>query len=231
MTSKNYFNWNMKRARSSSKTGGSPAKKRRTDDAQVAKIVRKEIRKNTDWRYTDNSQVANNSNTTGTVSSLLANLVRGDNGFNNFQGNEVTPQGLLVKYYIHTSQVRNVVRVMLIQWFDDVVPVPLGILQNITTGLGPLSATSVTNKRYIKVLYDMTHQFAPTAGGDTTVVGEGVTDPVTVYIPGKRMKNIRYQSTSNTVQDGCLYLLHISDDLAAPSPQITWYSRLTFPDA
>jgi len=221
----------MKRARADSKTGAGPRKRPRvSQEAQVAAAVRKELRKKTDWKYTDTALVATNVLTTGGIASLLTNLARGDAGLDDFEGNVINPQAITFKYYMHTSQVRNVVRVMIFQWFDSVTPVPSGVLQSVVTGLGPISPTLITNKNYIKVLYDHTHQFAPTAGGDTTVTGEGVTDPVTVYIPGKRLKQVRYQSGNNIVQDGNIYLLMISDDLVVPSPQVTYYSRITFSD-
>lgn len=221
----------MKRTRTLSKTGSGPRKRARTTQSSaVTQVVRRELRKKTDWKYADTAQVAQNSNTTGTIASLLTNLVRGDAGLNNFEGNNIQPQAVFVKYYIHTSQVRNAVRVMIFQWHDSVTPVPAGILQSLVAGLGPVAPTLITNKQYIKVLYDRSHQLAPTAGGDTTVIGEGVTEPVTVYIPGKKLRKVTYQSGANVVQTGNLYIMHISDDLLAPSPQVTYYSRVTFSD-
>jgi len=218
----------MKRARSNSKTGTQPRKRARTE-ASVATVVRKELRKKTDWKYADHALVAQNVLSTGTVQSLYQNLIRGDAGLNNFEGNIVRPQAVTLKYYCHTSEVRNSVRVMIFQWFDSVTPVAAGILQSTALSLATVAPILVTNKGYIKVLYDHTHQFAPTAGG-AAVLGEGVTDPVTVYIPGKRLKETRYQSGANVVQDGNLYIFFISDDLVVPSPQITYFSRVTFSD-
>lgn len=60
-------------------------------------IVRKELRKNTDWKYTDVYLTASNVLTSGTITSLYTNLVRGDAGLNNFDGNTIKPSGLLVK--------------------------------------------------------------------------------------------------------------------------------------
>jgi len=45
-----------------------------------------ELRKNIDWKYTDNSAVVTNVSSTGTITSLLANLIRGDAGKDNFGG-------------------------------------------------------------------------------------------------------------------------------------------------
>lgn len=226
----------MKRQRSSSANSRMAKKPRyQRQDATVTAVVRKELRKKTDWRYADYSLTATNVQNAGTVYSLYSNLVRGDGGLNNFDGNLIRPQAITMKYFIHTSTVRNAVRVLLFQWFDSATPVTTGILQTNTSGLATIAPTLVTNKAYIKVLYDRTHQFAPTAshgdnGGNTVIDGEGVTDPVTVYIPGKRLRVTKYNSSTNVVQEGNLYLLLISDDAVIPSPQITLYSRVTFSD-
>lgn len=221
----------MKRRAALAKTPAPKRQKTRSQLAMTQEIVRQEIRKNTDWKYTDHGLAAQNVTSAGTVVPLLLNLVRGDGGTDNFEGNVVNPQALTLKYYAHTSELRNVVRVMIIQWFDAAVPIPAGILQNVALNFGPISPTLVTNKEFIKVLYDKTHQMAPTSSdGAGAINGEGIIDPVTVYIPGKRLKPVRYQSGANVVQDGALYILYISDDLLVPSPQITFYSRVTFSD-
>lgn len=226
----------MKRRAALAESQALPRKKQRTNTSQLAvtqAIVRNELRKKTDWKYADHSLTASNVTSTGTMYNLYTNLVRGDAGVNAFDGNILRPQAITMKYFMHTSQVRNVVRVILFQWFDSAVPVASGILQTNATGVACVSPILVTNKSYIKVLYDKAHQFAPTAVGGTqgdTIYGEGVTDPVTVYIPGKRLRPTRYNSTTNVVQEGNLYCLLISDDAVTPSPQITLYTRVTFSD-
>lgn len=223
----------MKRSNTSTTSQQAQKKRRMTSTSQLAvtqQIVRKELRKKTDWKYSDLNSNSTNVTTTGAVISLFSNLIRGDLGINNFDGNIIKPQAITFKYFIHTNTVRNAVRVMLFQWFDSANPVLAGILQNAGAITATLSPILITNKPYIKVLYDRTHQLAPTAGGDTTVTGEGVTDPVTVYIPGKRLKEVRYNSSTNTVQTGNLFLLIVSDDAVSPSPQINYYSRVTFSD-
>lgn len=221
----------MKRAREAypEKYAAAVARKRaRRNPQTVQAIVKNELRKKTDWKYTDVGLAGQNVTSAGTISALYVNAVRGDLGTDNFEGNIVVPQAVTLKYFCHTSEIRNVVRVMVFQWFDSTVPVPAGILQNIALPFGVVSPTLVTNKDFIKVLYDKSHQFAPTAGNPVT--GEGTTDPVTIYIPGRKLKPTRFQSGLNVVQDGALYILYISDDLVVPSPQITWYSRITFAD-
>lgn len=197
--------------------------------ASVARSeVRKEIRKTADWLFTDVSGSGGVSST-GTIVNLLNSANRGLNGLNAYGGNTINPQGLRIKYYWSTDQVHNSVRVLLFQWFDATVPVLAGILQSTTTGQATISPMSTTNLQYIKVLYDGHHMIAPTAADGGSVLGSG-TASADVYIPGKRLKQIKYNSTSNVVQDGCLYMLLLSDDTVLSFPQCTYYSRLTFTD-
>lgn len=221
----------MKRA--ALKEKGRPAKRARPQNqlALTQTIVRRELRKKTDWKYTDNSAVVTNTSSTGAITSLLANLVRGDAGKDNFGGNEIYPQAVTVRYFWTSNQTYNAVRFMIFQWFDSSTPVVSGILESNATTTATLSPVLITNKRYIKVLYDETHVIAPTASGDTTVLGYGATSPaIKVYIPGKRLKPVRYNSSANTLQDGNIYCLAISDDSLASYPAVSWYSRVTFSD-
>lgn len=220
----------MKRQRSQSSMAISSRRKKprlQRQDATVAAVVRKELRKKTDWKYTDVSSAAASVSSTGFVTSLLSSLVRGDTGLNAFDGNIINPQAITLKYFAHTSEIRNCLRVMIIQWFDASAPVISGVIQNGSTGIACVAPTNITNKAYIKVLYDRTHQMSPQAPSG---VGEGIIEPVTVYIPGKRLRPIRYNATTNVVQEGQLYILCVSDDALTPSPQITYYSRVTFSD-
>lgn len=221
----------MKRKADAPKTRKGYSKRSRSSNyvASVARSeARKEVRKNQDWLFTDVSGSGGVSST-GTIVNLLNSANRGLNGLNGYSGNTINPAGLRLKYYWSTDQVHNSVRVLLFQWFDATVPVLSGILQSITTGQATISPMSTTNLQYIKVLYDGHHLIAPTAADGGSVFGSG-TAHADVYIPGKRLKQIKYNSTSNVVQDGCLYMLLLSDDSVLNFPQCTYYSRLTFTD-
>jgi len=206
-----------------------PAKRQRSQLAVTQEIVRRELRKNTDWKYCDYS-ASGNVTSTGTVLSVFTDLIRGDAGRNEFDGNEIKPQALTLKYYMQTNQTYNSVRVLVFQWMDSVTPVPSGILQTTSTNFATISPILVTNKKFIRVLHDRTHVFAPTAGGDTTPIGLGVAPCQTIYIPGKRLRPVRINSSTNVIQDGNIYILTISDDALTSYPQLYWFSRVTFAD-
>lgn len=215
----------MKRGRSV-QTGQRPAKrsKLQRQDATVTSVVRKELRKQIDWKYCDNNAQLPVYNL-GTITSLFSNLVRGDNGLNNFQGNDLRPQAITLKYYATTSQVYNTYRVLIFQWFESAAPALAGLLQTGATGYALVAPTLVTNKKYIKILYDRTHMNnIPYSGGNS------VMDPVTVYIPGKRLKPVRYNQNTNTCQDGNIYICLVSDDTALGTIDVTYWTRVTFSD-
>lgn len=220
----------MKRRTSLSTSQQRPAKRQKSQLAITQEIVKKELRKNIDWKYTDNSAVVTNVSSTGTITSLLANLIRGDAGKDNFGGNIVTPQAITIRYFWTSQQTYNAVRFMVFQWFDSGTPAVTGVIESNATTTGTLSPVLITNKQFIKVLYDETHVIAPTAGGDTTPIGYGASPAIKIYIPGKRLKQVRYNSTTNVVQDGNLFCLAISDDSLPNYPQVSWYSRVTFSD-
>jgi len=222
----------MKRQRSSSKQNG-PSKRRRTSRPQSSSVslaVRQELRKKADWKYTDLSSVLSSVSTTGTIQSILANLGRGTAGINAFTGNDLVPQAITLKYYMQTNQTYNAVRFMVFQWFSSTVPTLGSVLQSTTGGISTISATLVTNKRDMRILYDRTHVYAPTASGDTTVLGNGVVDTQIVYIPGKRLRPVRFNSTADAIVYGQIYVLTVSDDALVSYPSVSWYSRVTFSD-
>lgn len=193
-------------------------------------VVYKTPKPKMDVKYTDNSLSNSAISSSGTITSVLANMVRGVNGYNAFVGNSIQSVYLQVDYYWNTNQVFNSCRLMIFQWFDAGTPALSGILANTTTGIGTISGTLTTNKPFIKVLYDDRFIIAPTAGGDTTSIGNGVHYDC-AFIPMKKLKPIRFNSVSNVVQDGNIYVLALSDDIAPTYPALTFYSRLAFTDA
>lgn len=180
-------------------------------------------------KYTDLAVSNTSVTSSGYINSLLSNLVRGDNGLNQFQGNMIYPKYVQVDYYTYSNQTYNAIRIMVFQWMDSATPVLSGVLANTAAGIAPISQTLVTNKGFIKVLYDDRHIIAPTAGGDTTPVGFAC-HMGKAFIPGSKIKPIRYNSSSNVVQDGNIYILAVSDDSVPTYPAMYFHSRVAYTD-
>jgi len=199
-------------------------------DVQATRaIVRSEIKKSSDLKYTDSTIVNQAVSVSGILQTALANLTRGDAGLNSFDGNTITPQGLTVKYMFYTNQVHNQVRLIAFQWMDSSSPSAGTVLQSTATFMGTLSAPNVSSKDVLRILYDRTHVVAPTAGGDTAVTGNGHVYGK-MFIPASRLRKIRYNIAANTVVEGNIWFLAISDDSLVTYPAINLYSRLSFYD-
>ena len=219
----------MKRGRSYSNASGRSSKRPAysRQDATVSQVIRK-MREFSDLKYTDVGSTGGVS-TSGTIVNMTGSLTRGDNGINNFLGNTVTPTGLRIKYSWTTDQTYNHVRVLVFQWFADGTPTVSEVLQTNSTLYACLSAINVSSKNVVRVLHDKTFIVAPTAGGDSAVTGYGHAYR-DVYIPGSRLKPIRFNSGTNTCQDGNIFMLLVSDDAAVSYPTCSYYGRISFTD-
>ena len=182
-----------------------------------------------DLKYTDYSQSNVAVTSSGTFYSLLANLVRGDNGLNNFGGNNIYPKYIQCDWHMNTNQNYNSARVMIFQWEDGAVPSLSALLANTATGIATISPPNVSAKAQLKVLYDAKVIFAPTAGDGSTVLGQGIASG-SCYIPEKKLKPVRYTSTTNSIADNAIFMLVISDDSAPTYPAIFFHTRVAFTD-
>lgn len=182
-----------------------------------------------DMKYTDNAVQNQSVTSSGTFTSLFANLVRGDNGLNNFNGNNIYPKYIQFDYHVNTNQNYNSCRVMIFQWEDGTPPNLATILANTAAGIATICPPNVSAKHQLKVLWDDKVLFAPTAGGDSTVIGQGICKG-SCFIPERKLKTVRFASSSNNVQDQNIFVLTISDDSVPTYPAIYWHSRVAFTD-
>jgi len=220
----------MKR-RAALKSSKQPTKRARLSPANelaTSQLIQREIRKQGDLKYAD-SQGSVDMTATGEVLSLFVNMTRGTLGYNNFVGNTLNIRGITVKYYCRTNQIYNACRVLIFQWMDPSIPAVNGVLQNISSGIGPISNILATNRENIRVLYDKHFVMAPTAATDTTTLGYG-TFSDSVYIPGSRCQKVKANTNSTTAQHGNICMLLISDDNVLSFPVINYYTRVTFYD-
>lgn len=204
-----------------------------TSSGQVAltrSIVRNEMKRRGDLKYVDRSGALQNMTSSGTFIKLFGTqFIQGSDGLNNYDGNTISMNGVTLKFAAQSNQNYNFCRIMVFQWLDSSVPVLSGILQDTSTGIATVSATLVTNKSFLKVLYDKTWAFAPTADSAVTVGNAVFSDQC--YIPGSRLAKVRMDaSTDATCQKGQIYLMYLSDDSVTTYPQLTYYFRGSFYD-
>lgn len=214
-----------------------PASKRartQTLNKTVQIAVARQLRANTDLMAADVNAIFANVTDAGTVVSAFTNLIRGDNGLNNFAGNQVKPTSIRLRFSLQiTGQpaiFANIVRVMVVQWWDASVPTATGILQTVGGTNSILCPPSLTNKEQMTVLADKVYDLTPKSGNGTAQGPELITR--SIYVPGKKLKRTKFNSTTTAIQDGGIYMLFISAQPATQTvfPQIAYYSRVTYTD-
>jgi len=211
--------------------GSRSAKKRpRRSPPTVASVVKREVKKTKETKYTDrgvHNQAASNA---GSVLSLINSLARGDDAFNNFDGNTVYPTGISFRWGCNTNQTYNYVRFLVFQWLENTTPAMSDILQDTTTGIACLCPPHVNNIGRMNVLFDKVVTISPSAAGSSsTVLGDGIKNGQ-VYIPGSRFRPIKYRIGSSDIITGNIFVLVVSDDGLATFPGFSFYSRLSFTD-
>lgn len=212
------------------------AKRQRTQtlNKTVQIAVARQLRANNDLMVADQNGGYANCTDAGSIVSAFNSLIRGDNGINNFSGNQLIPTSFRMKFSLQiptlAAAFNSVIRVMVVQWWDASVPTATGLLQSVGTTNSTLSPPSITNKDQMTVLHDRLYDINPPSGNGTA------TGPViqshSIYVPGKRLKRTKFNATSTAIQDGGIYMLFISQTAAAGAnfPQFSYFSRVTYTD-
>jgi len=229
----------MKRGRSNSFQGKRPYKKPRlyrTPEAKALQEGRQQIaiQRRTSGRTELKVSQYNNAgsvDSAGTVWQPIASGLTRGTAYNQFLGNELLPTSFRAQYSIAmgpgvgptAGDGTNSFRVLIFQWMDSTVPAPAGVLA--TTN--PLSNLLWTNRENIHVLSDK--YYALKQASSATASWDMVVD--TVYIKGKRMVPIKYNTATNTPQKGEIMMLVISDSSIATHPYFTFFTQLTFTDS
>jgi len=170
----------------------------------------------------------NEAASTGTVSTspniynILTGITRGNDSVGNFLGSKIYPAGLDVSYSILGTDITNILRVMIFQWFNSGIPTPAGVVEVVPE---TLAGITWVNKDNIKVLSDRRYAMEmKSSGGNSSMVTDRV------YIKGKRMTQIDMAIGTNNIQKGGLFIFLCSDSAVPNHPSVTVYSRLTFND-
>lgn len=163
----------------------------------------------------------------GEVFSFFNNLSRGDNAVDNFQGRQLDPHGVSLRYQIGAASgdSDNVMRVIIFQYYDSTVPVPAALLANIGTSAAPYFQWTHTNRPIRKILSDRTYQLAAISNPGMPYL---IVD--NVYITGKRLVPVAFNATTTAIQTGGIYCLAISDSVAINHPSFTMSGEVMYLD-
>jgi len=197
---------------------------RLTPQANLRAVVKSEIARQGDKKYTQDSSAAASIDYSGTVYNLLTNLTKGD-GTTNFNGSSIDPQSLQVRYaWNGTVTSFNVVRTIIFQWFDTTAPTPAAVLASVGNAQAPLSPLNIQNRPIMRILSDSLDAM------NANLTTFPIVMPKKVFVPGKRMKRVMFQPVNAIVISGGLYLLAISDDAVTDFPDFQFFSELRYTD-
>lgn len=233
--------------KASASSMASPRKMQRRGSKNIPRTVSQDYRlfspvkqefKCWDWA------TSQSSTTTGAVLSLVGGgaagaLSRGNDYLQDFIGQNLNIVGVQLKWFVQGSASSTVVpdpynltRIIFFQWFDSSSPNPAGILQGYAGSYGSelncLSPVLLTNRENISILMDKlytTWQVTSygASGNSTCHVGKR-------YIKGKRFGPVQMDVGTASYQKGGLYMLVLGDSSVAPSPEVSFYVRVTFTD-
>lgn len=199
----------------------------------ISRTVKKEIAKNADYkqargRWSPSLGIDAN----GLVFGLSSVLSRGDNGVNQFEGTHIEPKSLKIRWRLEntTADTFNMIRIMVVQWFDDAIPTNAGFVldgSDLGTIHAPLSARLWTNRPNYKILFDHVEYLNNTANSPGS---EGPHKYVETYIPKNKLKRIYFNTSSTRAQRGEIYLVAISDSTAIGHPGVSGTFDMIFTD-
>lgn len=189
----------------------------------VDREVNRQIARKTGTKYTDLNILSFSVDFSGTVYPLLNNLSRGDTGKDHFDGDEIVPKWVQVRYQVNGSNsanTYNTVRVIIGQSFLLSTPSANLLLEATGNSNASLSAKKDDRGKDYKILYDKLH-FLQSTGR--------INDGANVFIPGKHLRKVEFTSSGSlSITRGSIFILFISDDGLTDYPDASFYSRVKF---
>lgn len=165
--------------------------------------------------------------TSAPVIVQLGAPTQGDSGTDQRIGNVIQVKSLKVKFSIIAADATNFVRIILFRWHQDggtIAPTTGDVLQStvLSPWLSPYDE-NVEHANLVHVIYDRC--FALTLAGNGCVAAS-----VTRF--GKKLGRKKIVFTSDAVATGTnqIYMLYVSDSVAATHPTLNYYSRVDFMD-
>lgn len=187
----------------------------------VRREVNKQLARKAEYKQTLNSRTnATTIDYSGTVYSLLENLVRGDSSLNNFDGSSISVKSIRIRGEMFPADGSNVLRMIVFQWRDSGTPSVSGIINNSGTPLGPFGTRYFANKKTMKILADricIAHTYKPACLVD-------------IFVPGNKIRPTWFQTSNDSPASNGLFFLVISDSSTVAHPAFQWTSEVVFTD-
>lgn len=197
-----------------------------TQQSQARRIAKQVVSANTDYRITDIALSSTVTDWAGSVYNVLANLTRGDNDKDNFEGNTIFPKYWELRWMVKAPTpggTAHIVRVILGQLIEGAtVPSITDVLEVTGTSYAVISAKNNVFAQTFNILYDQL-----IALQNTNSVAEVAQK---VFIPEWKLNKIKFAAASTNVVSGGLFVYVISDDATAATYKSSFemYSRVMF---
>lgn len=204
------------------------SKRPRLNPAQksaVQREVKRELRKTTDLKWTNVSE-SPNVDYSGYQRSLLYNISKGDSPHNNYDGSEIFPKSVTVRYGVRGyDNTYNNIRVIILQVIKGAAPAAADLLQSTGNVRTPFSSYDRSWKTNVKILSDKLFHCQSAVGalyGNQTEV---------IYIKGIRLRpiTINQVDTTQTITSGDIRIYVYTDSVDA-NPMIDYYSEVAYSD-
>lgn len=148
------------------------------------------------------------------MSSVTANLTRGDNMKNMYGGSFVDWQWVRMRYSVTaaSADVFNSVRIILGQWKGNLTGPVAGLVLDFAESVDPVVAPySMQNKPLYTILSDTV--VTVDVASNTQVVKS-------IFVPGSRIKRTEFARSTDSAISGDLFVVIVSNSALIPNPDV-----------
>ncbi len=195
-------------------------KRRKTKNLKstIRKTVRNELGKTEEIHRLDTTIDESAISTTATITAITAVAAGDDRTHRN--GIEAVGKTLTCRYLLTSADTTNIVRILVVRWWDSVTPTLANILENTTTiSFALISPYQAEPTHRYKVLYDKVHRMS-NALDTHQALGR-----FSIKLNNSRFK---WTSTASTTERDPIYLMAISDSGAVTHPTLSAIIRFRF---
>lgn len=180
----------------------------------IADKDRKEVERKQFRTELDNQAIPD----TGFISQLSAPS-QGAN-FSQRIGDDISMKGITIRFQLTHGDSINMVRVMVLKWFDAGSPLINSLLAPALSGFAaPLRPILWENRRKFRVLYD--NLYAISTNTNSNIVEK-------IYL--KNLGNAQFTPGGTANERGSIYILFLSDSSAVVHPDVDMITSLTYTD-
>jgi len=161
--------------------------------------------------------------TAGRLDSMFPSA-RGTDSVNQFIGNRLTPVNFTMRWAWTWGDTHNFCRICVFQLLGGGTPTLSNFFLSPTFADSPLNNSPTLPFNCLADIYVGVHSEEPTFAVGTVKCGK-------IYVKGKKLVQQLYPSGAFTLPTaGCFYIACITDSLAPPNPNISYYAQFKFTD-